>query len=131
MSDKFGQNRISLLSNKDFDQNLSCKDKSEKELVLFYKNPFDPLISIWADIGVTSLFPSFSAINILTNSEVSNNINNIISNPENPYYPFLKKTFDDRPFILYYVNGKIAHIYEGPLTADDLISYSLSLLIDN
>jgi hypothetical protein len=131
--DKFGQNRVSVLTHVNFDFNLSYKplpsDKPmDQQLVLFYKNPFDPLISIWADISVTSLFPTFSAINVLTDPEVANSIHNIISNPEHEAYPFLKKTFDDRPFILFYQNGKIVHIYEGPLTSDDLISYSLSLM---
>jgi hypothetical protein len=125
----FGQNQINVLTTDDFDKSLNRKIKLEKELILFYYDPTDILIPIWAEISNTSLFPSFSIINLLMEHNIKKIIDEILnSSNKEKYYSIFNKTFENKPFILYYINGNLDSIYTSTYNLEDILSYSLSLI---
>ena len=126
----FGQNRVVTLVSQDFDANLYRSQKTDKELILFYKNPFDPAMAIFATVAMTSVFPQFSVVNTLVENSVQKTLDQISENVDNKLHQLLQKTFENRPFILYYVDGQPVDVYQGSMDAENLIHYTMVKCLD-
>lgn len=138
---EFGQNRVRMLTNSNFNENLELVNQSSAslkgakpvefpntELVLFYYSPFDLIIPVWSEVAMTSAMSYFSAINLSLEVRGKKYIAHILNNPQHKLYSILNKTFENTPFILLYVNGKVHSIYAGVMDTNELIKYSLSLV---
>lgn len=122
------QNQVQVLTDKDFsdDKTLTLKTPHSEQIVLFYYNPFDEIVHQWgAKIAIESIYPHFSAVHLLSEATVRKSLNDILNNKSNPLHAKLNDVFANKPFILYYKDGKVSELYNGSTKASEVIKYSL------
>ena len=130
MESLFAQDSVKKLTDEDFMDNSKSKIELKQHdnsyiLVLFYTNNMKhkDILSIWPEAAKKVVGPIFASVNLSESENIKKSLTKLNMKAGTLKWSALTKV----PFILIYNKGIPITFYDGEITVQDIINYSLIL----